>query len=399
MLDGKIKNLTIVQMNPRRRFLTAKAISDLHMLRSMHVHASAIGHEWRLKRFFAPMKTTQDVKANLNVNFQLTGDFELRLYDSLTSLVFRKFLRGLFTSDAYAYNRELVKSFCSAVNRRIGASEDVYAFSGCALEVFEKRVGKKILDQVALLPLDEVALLEKSGKTDPIWVRHMHYLHQRNLEEIDRADVVLCLYKQNQASVLKYRPNVKTVIVNHPCALPRAKSFKDRSRVRFLFAGTKSVGKGVDLIESWLLHSVRADKVDVIICGGEGNYSLTKLQGRTNVTLMPHVGREQLETLYANVDLCLFPEQQNALGNTAFEAMEFGTPVLARENEFIEDQENGFVFRNNVEFFEKMDEVSQLDSTQFFEVGRAALEIAKSRYLNFKDELQAAIGMAEIRNV
>ncbi|QRF59004.1 glycosyltransferase family 4 protein [Variovorax paradoxus] len=395
MSDKESKILTVVQMNPRRRFLTAKAIADLGMLKSMHIHASAIGRERRLQRFLSPKITAVGVKKDLENNFQLTGDFDLHLYDSFTSSVLNK-VRGKFLpSDAYAYNREIVKSFCLAANKNIAKSEDVYAFSGCALELFRERSGVKILDQVALLPLDEVALLESDKRADPVWVRHMNYLHLRNLEELDRADIVLCLYNQIQDSVLKYRPEIRTAIVNHPCALPRAKTFESRPRLRFLFAGTKSVGKGVNLIENWLLHSSYAERVEVLICGGDGNYPLTRLKHRPNVKLLPHLKKRDLESLYASVDICLFPEQQNALGNTAFEAMEFGTPVLARVNEFIDHNHNGFVFETNADFFQKMDEISQLDSAQLFRVGRAALKIAENRYLNFKKELKAAINSSK----
>ena len=380
------KKITIVQMNPRRRFLTAKAISELGLLEALHVHSSVFGKGLRIKTLALEYFDKKSVRNNFENLFKIQGDYNFFHYDS--PLIF---IKERFFGNIYSYNKKMVQYFCKKVRKNISPSQNVYAFSGCALEIFEQQTGLCVLDQVALLPLDEVELLSRSAKPDEQWVAHMNYLHSRNLEEIDRADVVLCLYQQIEDSIKRWRPDAKTMIINHPCDVPKPKPLQKNKRLKFLFAGTKSIGKGVNLIEQWILQSNRSQAIDFIICGGEGNYSLQKIEGRENVRILPHQNRDQLNELYRTVDLCLFPEQQNALGNTAFEAMEHGTPVLARKNEILANGVNGFTFENDEDFFEIIENLSKLESIDFYRVGKNALKITKERHINFKKEIFRAI--------
>ncbi|NMG55438.1 glycosyltransferase [Aromatoleum aromaticum] len=308
---------------------------------------------------------------------------------SIKSILLKKYSRN-----SYLYNINEIKRFCQRAAEKLPLSENVYAFSGCAAELFHKRNGLCVLDQTALLPLDEIDLFKKTNLVEPSssWLNYMNFLHERNLFEIDRSNTVLCLYPQVEESVRKWRPNANTKIIMHPCDAPVQKRYMPHERLRFLFAGQKSIVKGIYLIEKWLNISTESTKIDFVICGPEGNYNVDGLRSRNGVQVLGRQNRDQLNDLFKSADLCVFPEQQNALGNTAFEAMEHGTSVLARQNSLIIDKKNGFTFGDDDNFYSVMNFLANQKPEYLFEVGTGALEIATRRFNSFNAEIKNLLG-------
>lgn len=378
-------------MTMRRRFLTAASIAKLGLLKSIHFYNGILSRPARVRSQLLGALFYRHVSALVRAETGLDSNIPFILHKTQLGSVCMR----LIDSDRYEYARKEILGFCQNVADVLIRSDNIYAHSGEALELFRKTSGRRILDQTALLPLDELALFENStGREAPAdWRRYMQFLQERNVEEISLADRVLCLYQQTRESVTKWCPSARVVVINHPCSYPRGKKFHDSGSLRFLFVGRKSRGKGVDLIEQWLLRSPYARRIKFTLCGPDGDYSLKALSGRPNVDLRGRQSRTQLDDLYRQADLCVFPEQQNALGNVAFEAMEWGTPVLARQNELLIDDVNGFVFTDEQDFFRRMDALASLAHGELYAIGRAAMSIPRLRSEKYCEELSVALSV------
>jgi glycosyltransferase involved in cell wall biosynthesis len=382
--------LNLVQMNPRRRFLTAKALRNLGKLKSLTIHGSSIPGKRRVLHLILRGLAYNVAREAFEVGYDIRDkEIDLQIIEPGPLQLFRK----LLSNRTYKYNMGEIINFGTTVSKRIPLNEDVYAYSGCAEELFIGRSGLRILDQTSLLPADEVELFLKSGNTVPnsSWIEYMKFLQARNLSEIWNADLVLCLYPQIEESVKKWQPKANTKLIAHPCDRPKLKSFTPNDRPVFVFAGQKSYIKGLSLIDRWVTTSRKAKEVDIIICGPEGNFDTTVLRKTKNIHVLGMQSRKELSILLKKADLCIFPEQQNALGNTAFEAMECGTPVISRANLVISNGFNGFTFIDDNDFLVTMDKMASKTSADFYEVGQRAILIAEDRHNRYSGELNSVL--------
>jgi|GEM_PF-2225916 len=64
-----------------------------------------------------------------------------------------------------------------------------------------------------------------------------------------------------------------------------------------------------------------------------------------------HVNKQEMENIYENIDVLVFPTYCDGFGMVQLEAMSYGIPVLASEHcgDVVQDDQNGFIIQNTAE--------------------------------------------------
>jgi len=112
------------------------------------------------------------------------------------------------------------------------------------------------------------------------------------------------------------------------------------------FVGRLIPMKGIDTIISALKHS---QNIELQIAGG-GDYSLisNELNANVKLTYYGEIPQNELENLYNDIDLLLFPTKfEESLGLTPLEAMAHSVPVIACDmgavSEYVHHEKTGYL--------------------------------------------------------
>ncbi|MFM0130233.1 glycosyltransferase family 4 protein [Paraburkholderia sediminicola] len=184
-----------------------------------------------------------------------------------------------------------------------------------------------ILDAPSLHHEDAKRLIEvpSNGYIDEI--------NRRKDKEVELADLVITCSDMARDSYVKAGVSgdkVKSVLLGAELPDGVARPFENGRRVQFIFAGTLSSRKSIDLIlDAFAQINVDTHRADLTLVGGsEEAQWLTKANQTPHVRHCPNVPQAQLYQLLADADCLLLPSRFDAFGMVVVEAMATGTPAI-----------------------------------------------------------------------
>ena len=163
---------------------------------------------------------------------------------------------------------------------------------------------------------------------------------------------------------------------------PKEKYIK-RDNLKIIFVGTITWCKGIEILLKAISELKKKIKVELNLVGGMGNGKeiLEKYKGLYNYySYIPH---EELQNMYKENDIFVFPSLIEGFGQVILEAMACGLPVIVSENtgasDCVRDGIDGFIIpaydvdalkEKIIYFYENRDKIE--------EMGKNAAEQAKN---------------------
>src|SRR5262249_42836711 len=233
----------------------------------------------------------------------------------------------------YAWERT-ERGFDATVARTLTTSlSAVYGYEHAALTTFAraKRLGLKIYyDMPAPHHQLTSQVLEDEYEKYPA-LRTEHYVHTRPLtakrnvrrdEELSLADAVVCASKLTESSLIAVGvPSERILRVPYGMPPPVADaSVTRRGPVRFLYAGTLSVRKGVHYIIEACKRIQLRDGAELWMVGANTLPAALLESLPSGVRIMGSRPRPELLQLYQQADLLLFPTLLDGFGMVLTEA-------------------------------------------------------------------------------
>ncbi|MGF6903743.1 glycosyltransferase family 4 protein [Paraburkholderia sp. GAS348] len=206
----------------------------------------------------------------------------------------------------------------------------VVAFENSAYQTFlaARAIGAKcILDAPSLHHAEAAKLIALPSNG------YLTEINRRKDEEVKLADAIFtCSNLAKESYVRAGTPAEKIFPLLLGAELPPSFERGERSpgRARFMFAGTISERKSIDLILAAFrqLHNQGHD-VELAIVGGSEHPSWIQVARDTpNVIYRPAVAQAELYGHFAAADCLLLPSRFDAFGMVVAEAMATGTPAI-----------------------------------------------------------------------
>ncbi|RDC56212.1 glycosyltransferase [Pedobacter chinensis] len=166
--------------------------------------------------------------------------------------------------------------------------------------------------------------------------RHLLRRNARKKKEHDLADLIICNSSFTKGTLVDGNVDERKIIIvplafpkpavqiNYPNVIPK---------IHFLYAGSLSVNKGTHLlIEIWNNHF--SDNADLLLTLVGKNLLPDLLTANlpSNVKLIDFVHQSELNKLYDQANVFVFPTLADGFGMVITEAMARGLPVIASRN-------------------------------------------------------------------
>ncbi|WP_316851307.1 glycosyltransferase family 4 protein [Pedobacter agri] len=239
----------------------------------------------------------------------------------------------------------------------------VHCYEHAALFTFKKaeRFGCfKILEQVSQHHTFYKKLTEqefkqypnlRSGYNEKISLKSAQIRNKRKDDEYDLADLIICNSTFTMKTLIDAGIESKK-IVKIPLAYPEVfeinRKQKQIDQFTFIYVGSLSLRKGTHiLLEVWQKYFFEQKNMRLILAGSsslpkEFTYDLPE-----NVELKGFLNKQELDDLYDEADLLVFPTLADGFGMVITEAMSKGLPILTTNNsagqDLIENDVDGFI--------------------------------------------------------
>lgn len=260
----------------------------------------------------------------------------------------------------FAKNTDLIRNILSTeINKNftelciksgILDTEVIYAMKGAALEIFQKSTQNlKVLEQALVTKNTEIkniqAYIDKYSIDDDQW-DHPQYeiIHQRNIEEIKLADIIIAPSQFVKNDVLKYVPNADVRVVPYGVDIKRSPVDSIQSSNKtILTVGEVGLRKGSMIV--W----AAARKYPHLKFEMVGPINLPdKLLALKpdNVTLFGSVAKSRVIQHFQSCGAFLLPSLAEGSATVIYEALACGVPVICSEQcgSVINHQVNGWLF-------------------------------------------------------
>ena len=225
-------------------------------------------------------------------------------------------------------------------------------------------------------------------------------------DTIKNADKLICISEFTKNELLKYYPNVDTskieVVYNgfEYSEIELTQELRDTTLNKFnitkdylLFVGTLSPHKNIErIIEAF--NNVRNEGYDyeLVICGKKGWLyedifnKVKELKLENEVIFTDYVTDEELEVLYKNTKLFVFPSLYEGFGFPPIEAMARKVPVLtSREGALPEIVGNAAIMCNAYDVNDISKNILKVIEGNNFRVNLIELGIQRSKYFNWNN--------------
>ncbi|NVJ85992.1 MAG: glycosyltransferase family 4 protein [Algoriphagus sp.] len=276
-------------------------------------------------------------------------------------------------------------------------------YENANLHTFRKAKGLGITTVLDLAQIHHHAILDihsKHGFLNSSYSEDtLAFINSRKEEALAYTDYILTLSSFARESLLENGISAKKVFivnlgVNHQIFYPK-KDYDKKKRFRFLFVGTITRRKGLDVLFQ-AFKELNLPAVELVLVGpmADGQAFFKQYEGL--FTHVPFLHHEELSEQYRQADVFVFPSYLDSWAQTVVEAMACGTPAIVSENTGAKDaviQGGGFVvptgdveaLKEKMTFcFENRDEVEKL--------GKKAAEIAQNYTLeNYHNQVIHAL--------
>jgi glycosyltransferase involved in cell wall biosynthesis len=158
-------------------------------------------------------------------------------------------------------------------------------------------------------------------------------INRRKDREVEMADLLITCSDMARDSYVNAgvaAGKVKSILLGAELPVGVARPRESERPVQFIFAGTLSSRKSIDLIlDAFARLNIEGHRADLTLVGGteEGQW-LTKAGQIPHVRHCPNVPQAQLYQLFAQADCLLLPSRFDAFGMVVVEAMATGTPAI-----------------------------------------------------------------------
>jgi glycosyltransferase involved in cell wall biosynthesis len=206
----------------------------------------------------------------------------------------------------------------------------VVGFENSAFHTFNaaRSIGAKcILDAPSLHHREARQLMDISSNG------YMAEINRRKDEEVRMADMVITcsgMARESYVSNGVSPEKVHSILLGGELPHSVRREAETQHPARFIFAGTLSVRKSIDLIlEAFARLNADGHRADLTLVGGaEEPRWIEAARNTPHVHYRPAVAQEQLYALLAQSDCLLLPSRFDAFGMVVVEAMATGTPAI-----------------------------------------------------------------------
>ncbi|WP_162238738.1 glycosyltransferase family 4 protein [Pedobacter sp. Leaf194] len=205
---------------------------------------------------------------------------------------------------------------------------------------------KKVIDQ----QFDQYPNL-RSDYNEKILLESIKKRNRRKDGEYDLADLIICNSTFTMSTLIEAGID-RRKIVNIPLAYPKVDEVeniqKQVDQFTFIYVGSLSLRKGTHiLLEAWQKCFFDEQNVQLILAGSSSLPRGLTENLPQNVEFRGFLDKHELDNLYKQADLLVFPTLADGFGMVITEAMAKGLPVLTTSNsagyDLIEDGIDGFI--------------------------------------------------------
>lgn len=255
--------------------------------------------------------------------------------------------------------------FTAKCARRV-EHDRMFAFCGAALEALEE---EKALGLISVLDQYDTGLeLEQTIESETIRFREFGqqvmklpgWYYERLREEWRIADRIIVNSSWTRQSLLRSGVPAEKIIVIPLSIPPLSGAAKPKRRgnrnLRVLWLGRLCLGKGLAYaIET--ARRVRSLPIDFTFVGASC-VDQNAIDWPENCKVQRHVPRNEVDQLYANHDVFLFPTLSDGFGRVQLEAIQHGLVLIATDccGEVVEHERSGFLVepRNAAEIADRL---------------------------------------------
>lgn len=281
------------------------------------------------------------------------------LYSFIIRKCFKKKLDGLLY---------ISKLFCFFVNktlsRRIQNKTLLWGFSWANLEVLQK-----FKDTPNVLTLhDQIdpgvtyyKIQQELFKKYPNLEKEEPYPSSKHIDRIvsewELSDIILVNSNYSKKCLVSEGVNENKIIT---VPLICEKTIKEKTKKRGEFLNVGFVGN-INLIKGFYLFfevaKLLSDKMNFIAAGTNHFSQMFTQEAEKHIVFKGHLSKKEMDELYEELDILIFPTYCDGFGMVQLEAMSYGIPVIASVccGDVVQDGINGFLVNHNFnEIVEKL---------------------------------------------
>lgn len=225
--------------------------------------------------------------------------------------------------------------------------------SKCSFEAQKDKGGRCVLRQVnahgaivqKVLTTQLQKYPEQSTNYSRLLMAGVEEVTRRKIEEYRLADLIVVNSSYVRETFLVSGVE-RSKVVAIPTGCPDIVCFhrndmRQGQRVRFLFAGSLSLRKGIQyLLEAW--HKLHVGSTAELWLAGDNSTSSVNIQG-PDVRYLGHLSRAQLKQRMEEADVFVLPSLCEGLAHSVLEALSCGLPIITTH----ESGASGFISSHN----------------------------------------------------
>ena len=182
--------------------------------------------------------------------------------------------------------------------------------------------------------------------------------------------------------------SIKPIVIPYGVEISKVSHKNKLAKPTLGYLGKLNKNKGIeDLIDVYTKFQENSSNLELtLLIGGVGseNYikSLKNKNKDNNVKFLGYV--EDRYTFFKSIEIFVFPSYSEGLGLVLLEAMAHGVICITRDvtpmNSIVDNEENGFLFKDNKELLEKIETVLNLNSTEKNKLVESAIKKIEKSY-------------------
>ena len=188
----------------------------------------------------------------------------------------------------------------------------------------------------------------------------------------------------------KLNPTINPIVVPYGVEIPEIRSMNNKYFPTLGFLGKLNKNKGiedlVDVYEEILKKENFHDLEPALLIGGIGSESyikdISKKINNNNLKFLGYV--EDRHNFFSSLDVFIFPSYSEGLGLVLLEAMSHGVLCITRNvapmNSIIKHGVNGFLFNDNKELLELIENALKLNNLEIDNLVKSSLETIEKSY-------------------
>ncbi|MEM1326460.1 MAG: glycosyltransferase family 4 protein [Bacteroidota bacterium] len=354
----------------------------------------ALQQKGYLEQFYTLLATNKIGGWSKKLPAQFRNELKKRTYPGIAAdrithfpsiLLYHKF----FTKDMVHRIQTSYKQYDLAVAKKLESKDYdiIIAYENSNLHTFQqaKKQGKITVLDLAQVHHEKIAQINKWVTLEKgVDEAKMRYMNEQKGAALKYTDYVLTLSSFARDSMIEYGFPAEHVFTANlginPDLFQAKKDWPQNERFRFLFVGTMTYRKGINLLLQ-AFDELKLPNVELILIGPMADAEDLMKQYEGLYTYIPFTHQEELVRHYQAADVFVFPSYLDSWAQTVVEAMACGTPAIVTEHTGAKDvvaRGGGFVIPpNNLEALKALIIEVVNDKERVKMMGRRAALIAQ----------------------